>query len=116
MCFQPPNAYQISIRDTLSILGDRELRKLKPHGRLDSVNDTTPSAASVRLRALQAMSPARRLELALDWSRSVRELIRASIKQANPTLTDAHIHRLVAERLLGAELTAKAYGPPPSHG
>jgi hypothetical protein len=46
----------------------------------------------------------------------VRELIRASIKQANPTFTDAQIHRLVAERLMGAELTAKAYGPPLSHG
>jgi hypothetical protein len=80
------------------------------------MNDTTPAAAAMRLRAVQAMSPARRLALALGWSRSVRELSRASIKEANPTLTDAQIHRLVAERLMGAEQAAKAYGPPLSHG
>ena len=79
------------------------------------MNDTMPSAEAMRLHALQAMSPARRLGLALGWSRSVRELSRASIQQANPPLTDAQIHRLVAGRLIGAELAAKAYGPPPAH-
>lgn len=80
------------------------------------MNDTSPAAEAMRLHALRVMSPARRLGLALGWSRSVRELSRASIQQTHPDLSEAQIHRMVAERLIGAELAAKAYGPPPAYG
>jgi hypothetical protein len=65
----------------------------------------------MRLRALQAMSPAKRLSLALGWSQSVRELTRSSLHQQYPELLPQELHRLLAERLLGKELATKAYGP-----
>jgi hypothetical protein len=80
------------------------------------MNDNSPTAEAMRLRALQAMSPARRLGLALGWSRSVRELTRSSLRQQHPELSSESLHRLLAERLLGQELALKAYGPPPNHG
>ena len=80
------------------------------------MNDTTPIAETMRLRALQAMTPARRLSLALGWSRSVRELTRSSLYQQHPELPPQELHRLLAERLLGKELAQKAYGPLVSPG
>ena len=79
------------------------------------MSDTSPNAETMRLRALQAMSPARRLSLALGWSQSVRDLMRSSLRQQHPQLTPQALHRLFAERLLGKELALKAYGPLPSH-
>ncbi len=80
------------------------------------MNDTTSAAEAVRLRALQAMTPARRLSLALGWSRSVRELTQNSLRQQHPQLPPKELQRLLAERLLGKELAHKAYGPLISHG
>jgi hypothetical protein len=80
------------------------------------MNDTTSTAEAVRLRALQAMTPARRLGLALGWSQSVRELTRSSLHRQHPELPPLELHRLLAERLLGKELALKAYGPLPNHG
>lgn len=88
-----------------------------PHVSLGRVmNDTTATVEAMRLRALQAMSPARRLSLALGWSQSVRELTRSSLNQQHPELPPEELHRLLAERLLGKELASKAYGPLPGHG
>lgn len=80
------------------------------------MNDTSPTAETIRLRALQAMSPARRLSLALGWSRSVRELMQSSLLQQHPHMPPQGLHRLLAERLLGKDLALKAYGPLPGHG
>lgn len=80
------------------------------------MNDTSPTAETIRLRALQAMSPARRLSLALGWSRSVRELMQSSLLQQHPQMPPQDLHRLLAERLLGKDLALKAYGPLPGHG
>ena len=80
------------------------------------MNDTTSTAEAMRLRALQAMTPARRLGLALGWSQSLRELTRSSLHQQHPELPPLELHRLLAERLLGKELAQKAYGPFISHG
>lgn len=80
------------------------------------MNDTTSSAEALRLRALQAMAPARRLSLAVGWSRSVRELMRSSLHQQHPELCPDELQRLLADRLLGKDLAQKAYGPIISHG
>ena len=75
------------------------------------MNDTTATVDAMRLRALHAMSPARRLSLALGWSQSVRELTRSSLHQQYPELLPQELYRLLAERLLGKDLASKAYGP-----
>jgi len=80
------------------------------------MNDTTPEAEEVRMRVLRAMSPERRLSMALSWSTALREMIRARIKQEHPNATEAQQKRLLAERWLGPELATKAYGPLPADG
>lgn len=80
------------------------------------MNDTSATAEAMRLRALQAMTPARRLSLALGWSQSVRDLTLSSLQQQHPELPPRELHRLLAERVLGKELAHKAYGPFVTHG
>lgn len=80
------------------------------------MNDTTNEAQLVRLRALQAMNPTRRLSLALGWSQSVRDLNRAAVRRQFPDSSEPELHRLVAERWLGAALAEKVYGPLKAHG
>lgn len=80
------------------------------------MNDTSPEAEETRLRVLRAMSPARRLTLALGWSSSVRGMVKANLKKQFPNATEAQRHRMFAERCLGPELAAKAYGGSDGHG
>ena len=78
--------------------------------------DTSAKAEQVRLCALRAMSPTRRLSMALGWSQSMRELSRAGLRRQFPNFSEQDLHRLMAERVLGTELALKAYGPMNSHG
>jgi hypothetical protein len=80
------------------------------------MNDTSNEAEAVRLRALRAMSRTRRLTMALGWSQSVRELSRAGLRRQFPDVSEPELHRMLAERVLGADLASKAYGPLISHG
>lgn len=78
--------------------------------------DTTIQAEQIRLRALQAMSPTKRLSMAFGWSQSVREMSRAALRRQFPHVTESELHRHLSERLLGTELAAKVYGPLNAHG
>ncbi len=80
------------------------------------MNDTTAKAEQVRLSALRAMSPTRRLSMALGWSQSVREMSRAGLRRQYPDCSEQDLHRLMADRVLGSELALKAYGPLNAHG
>ncbi len=80
------------------------------------MNDTTDEAEEVRLRALRAMGPTKRLAMALGWSTSVRALTREGLRRQFPGCTERELHRRMAERLLGAELAMKVYGPSDAHG
>ena len=80
------------------------------------MNDTSAKAEQVRLCALRAMSPTRRLSMALGWSQSMRELSRAGLRRQFPNFSEQELNRLMAERVLGTELALKAYGPMNSHG
>lgn len=75
--------------------------------------DTTEEADRVYIAVLRKMGPARRLQIAMERTEAVREMIRAQIAQDHPGLTDAERHRLFADRWLGPELAAKVYGPLP---
>lgn len=94
----------------------RQACQFIPAWQSGDMNDTTPIAETMRLRALQSMTPIKRLSLALGWSRSVRELVRTSLRQQHPELPPQALQRLLAERLLGKELAQKDYGPLISHG
>ena len=75
------------------------------------MTDTASAADRLRLELFRAMTPARRLALAAGWSDSLRQLLRAKIRQERPEATEAELHRAFASRWLGEELAAKAYGP-----
>ncbi|MCB1209101.1 MAG: hypothetical protein KDK97_07225 [Verrucomicrobiales bacterium] len=80
------------------------------------ITDTTTPAAEAQLRALRAMTPQRRLALAVGWSRSVREMSRAGIKRQFPAHSESQVQRMLAGRLLGEELATQVYGPLITHG
>jgi len=83
---------------------------------LTAMNETSHEADRVRLQILRAMSPSKRLSLALGWSKSVRELSREGLRRQFPNGTDADVNRLLADRLLGADLALKVYGPAKAYG
>ena len=97
-------------------LGRKRIANSPEHASLLQMNDTSAAAELMQLRALQAMTPARRLGLALGWSQSLRELMRSSLRQQHPEVASPVLQRMLAERLLGSELAAKAYGPLQSDG
>ncbi len=80
------------------------------------MTDTTIQAEQIRLRALQTMTPTKRLSMAVGWSQSVREMSRAALRRQFPHFTEAELHRHLSERLLGPELATKVYGPLNVHG
>lgn len=80
------------------------------------MNDTSAAAEQARLRALKAMSPARRLSIALGWSQSIRDMSRAGLRKRFPDHSEKELTRLMAERLLGTELATEVYGPLRTHG
>ena len=80
------------------------------------LTDTTIQAEQIRLSALRAMSPAKRLSMAVGWSQSVREMSRAGLRRQFPNLSETEVQRHLSERLLGADLAAKVYGPLNAHG
>lgn len=80
------------------------------------MTDTDRKAEEARLRALRAMSPERRLSLAVGWSKSVREMTRSSLRQQFPQMNEREMLRLLAVRWLGEDLAMKVYGPIDTHG
>lgn len=80
------------------------------------MNDTSPEADQVRMRLFRAMSPERKLSMALSWSTALREMIRANIKEQYKGATEPQQRRILADRWLGPELAAKVYGPPDLNG
>lgn len=80
------------------------------------MTDTSIQAEVVRLRALGAMSPARRFSMATGWSASLRDMIRGSLQKQFPLATEDQLRRLLADRWLGADVAARVYGAAATHG
>jgi hypothetical protein len=73
-------------------------------------------AGAVQLRAMRAMTPARRLALAVGWSASVRGMVLSGLKMRHPGASEAHLRFLLAERCYGRKEALLAYGEEPGHG
>lgn len=82
----------------------------------DKMNDTSPAALEVQIRALTAMTPGRRLRLAAGWSRSARQLARASFRQRHPDCTELDLQRHLIESCHGRELADQVYPDAGRHG
>jgi len=80
------------------------------------MNDTSPEAAAVQLEVLRKMEPWRRLRLAMSWSTSLRDMIRASLRDENREASEETIDRMLADRWLGPELAADFFDWKSRHG
>jgi hypothetical protein len=64
---------------------------------------------------MRRMSPAEKLQRALELSAAVRRAGEAGIRQAQPNASEAEIFALIARRQLGDELFNRIYGPSERH-
>jgi hypothetical protein len=69
-------------------------------------DDTDPEAARVQIELLRRAGVAARVRLACSLSRSVVELSRRAIREANPEATEEELLTLVVELHYGPELAA----------
>lgn len=58
-----------------------------------AISDTTPEAAAIQLRIVQAMTGEQRLKLAFELCLFARELAVAGIKQRHPDWSESQIKR-----------------------
>ena len=78
--------------------------------------DTPPHIQRLVLERLRAMPAWRKLELAAEMNRAVRQLALAGLRQRHPDDTPAERRRRLADLLLGRELATRVYGPAPGDG
>jgi hypothetical protein len=70
--------------------------------------DTSPEARRVLLQSYRAMTPERRVEVAMQATEAMREMVRTDIAQHHPHASDEERHVLFLERWLGVELAREA--------
>jgi hypothetical protein len=75
--------------------------------------DTNPEVERLRIEGLRQMPAWRKMELTAEMGRTVQMLALAGLRQRYPGDTLAQRRRRLADLLLGPELAARAYGPPP---
>jgi hypothetical protein len=71
--------------------------------------DTTPEAARVQVEICRRMPASKRLELALQMSDSLRNLVAAGVRHRHPEFSEDQVALAVTRLYLGKELFAKAY-------
>jgi hypothetical protein len=76
-------------------------------------SDTSPDAERVQIELLRRTSPARKLELVGQLNETVRALALAGLRLRHPDASPEELRRRLADLVLGPELAAKVYGPPP---
>lgn len=69
--------------------------------------DTSDEAREVQIAAYRAMTPARRVEIALQLSDDVRELSRSGIQRRHPELDERGVQYEFLRILYGSELAAE---------
>ena len=79
--------------------------------------DTSPEAWKVWLEIVNQLSPAEKLQRAIDLTAAARKLGEAGIREAHPHASDREIFLRVAQRQLGADFQKvfgeewRQYGP-----
>ena len=77
------------------------------------LTDTTPEVHALQIQLLRETPVWRKLELMTGLIDMTRALVLSSLRADHPTATEAELHRLLADRLLGSELATAVYGPVP---
>jgi hypothetical protein len=72
--------------------------------------DTTPDVERIQYELIRKLSQAKRAELAVDLTNTLRSLVLADLKQRFPTATASEIRRRFIARVLDREDVINAYG------
>jgi hypothetical protein len=72
--------------------------------------DTSPEAWQVWLELVRKMTPAERLQRALELSNTARELCKAGIREQHPGANEREVFLRFAQRQLGDDLFRNVYG------
>lgn len=72
-------------------------------------SDTTLEAARVQMAIFRQMEPARRLQLALGMSDSLRQMVASGVRSRHPGYTEKQVAMAVFRLTLGDELFQEAY-------
>lgn len=75
--------------------------------------DTTLEARQVLLQSYRAMTPERRIEIAMCATEAMRAMVRADIAHQHPHASEAERHVLFLERWLGVSLAREALAARP---
>lgn len=75
--------------------------------------DTSPEAEAVLIGLLRKASPARKVSLMVDTTRSLQEFMLAGLRDRHPHDSPVRLRRRFADLWLGPELARKAYGDSP---
>ena len=80
---------------------------------MSSLSDTSPEAEELLVELLRQAPAWRKLELMGQLNAMARILVLSQLRVQYPDATEEELHRRLADRLLGPELAARAYGPLP---
>lgn len=80
----------------------------------EALTDTDPEALRVHLELMRSAPPWRKVEILSDLNRALRLLVLAELRRLFPEAPEEEIFRRLADRLLGEDLAALAYGSRPS--
>jgi hypothetical protein len=71
--------------------------------------DTTPEAARVQLEIIRRLSPERRMEMALEMSNFLRDVVAAGVRSRHPDYNEKQVGLAVGRLMLGDELFRKVH-------
>jgi len=73
-------------------------------------SDTNPKIEQMQIEIIRRMPSWRKFAIVDDLNETVKAFALSGIKRDHPEASEAQIRRLLAERMLGAELADKVYG------
>lgn len=73
-------------------------------------SDTNPKIEQMQIEIIRRMPSWRKFAIVADLNETVKVFALSGIKRDHPEASEAQIRRLLAERMLGAELADKVYG------
>jgi len=75
--------------------------------------DTSPEAERVLIELWRQASPARKLSLILNTTRTLQEFLLAGLRERHPDEPPERLRRRFADLWLGPDLASRALGPAP---
>ncbi|OFX15147.1 MAG: hypothetical protein A2Z18_07295 [Armatimonadetes bacterium RBG_16_58_9] len=77
---------------------------------LEELDRMTPKMREKYLEMLRAIPPGRKIELALDFTDSMRDFVIEMIRSENPEADEDFIRREFSKRVMSDDMRRKVYG------